>query len=216
MDVITRLLEGYHSFFEEYFAGDDTTYRELAERGQRPKALVIACSDSRVDPSIITKASPGEIFVIRNVANLVPPYQADGAYHGTSAALEFAVRNLGVEHIIVLGHTKCAGILALMQSKEAEGEEQSFIRPWVKIADQARRKVFAQYQEQTIESQAYHCEEEAIKISLQNLRTFPWIDEEMAQGRLALHGWHFDVTNGMLCIYDEKVNIFRQHAPSQE
>lgn len=209
MEIINRLLEGYKAFFREYFSSEDTTYKDLAERGQFPKALIIACSDSRVDPSIVTKAAPGEIFVIRNVANLVPPYQLDSAYHGTSAALEFAVNNLKVEHIIVLGHSKCAGIRALMETKDNEADTGSFIRPWVKIADQARKKVLAQFPEKAIEAQSHHCEKEAVKISLQNLLTFPWIQEKVTNGTLKLHGWHLDIISGSLCTYDNTLKTFK-------
>lgn len=208
MGIIQRLIEGYKHFFDEYFTGDNTTYRELAERGQFPKALIIACSDSRADPSIITRAAPGDIFVIRNVANLVPPYQLDSAYHGTSAALEFAVNHLKVEHIIVLGHSRCAGIRALLDGQEGEEDNGSFIKPWVKIADAARKKVLAQNADKSRDEQAYCCEEEAIKISLKNLLTFPWIKEKVDGNTLAMHGWHFDVATGSLCAYDEKTNLF--------
>lgn len=209
MGVIQRLIEGYKDFFQEYFTGNNDTYKDLAERGQFPKALIIACSDSRADPSIITRAAPGEIFVVRNVANLVPPYQLDSAYHGTSAALEFGVMNLNVEHIIVLGHSRCAGIGALMKVDDGE-DSNSFIKPWVKIADKARKKVLSQGAGLPPEEQAHQCEEEAIKISLQNLLTFPWIKEAVDNGKLKLHGWRFDVATGMLYSYEQKKGTFEK------
>lgn len=208
MTVIQRLIEGYRHFFREYFASDNTTYKELAEHGQSPKALIIACSDSRVDPSIITKAEPGEIFVIRNVASLVPPYQLDSAYHGTSSAVEFAVTHLHVSHIIVLGHTECAGIRALMATGDEEETGKSFIHAWVKIAEKARKTVLSQHKHLPARAQAHHCEEEAIKISLHNLLTFPWINEKVQNGTLSLHGWHFDVISGQLCTYNEASGSF--------
>jgi carbonic anhydrase len=209
MGVIQRLIEGYREFFQEYFTGKNDTYKDLAERGQFPKALIIACSDSRADPSIITRAAPGEIFVVRNVANLIPPYQLDSKYHGTSSALEFGVRNLSVEHIIVLGHSRCAGIGALLKADDGE-DNDSFIKPWVKIANKARKKVLSQGGNLSPEEQAHLCEEEAIKISLQNLLTFPWIKEAVDNGKLKLHGWRFDVATGLLYAYEAEKDAFEQ------
>lgn len=208
MDIIERLVSGYKQFFQQYFVGDDPTYKTLAE-GQSPKALIIACSDSRVDPSVVTKATPGDIFVIRNVANLVPPYQPhDDTYHGTSAAIEFAVKSLGVEHIVLLGHSRCAGIRALIEGYNNNSGGYSFIQPWVDIAKEAKEKVNAQYHHLPIEEKARMCEEEALKISLKNLETFPYIHEKVADGSLKLHAWHFEIVSGGLTYYNNRVGSF--------
>lgn len=207
MDTIERLISGYKDFFQQYFAGNDPTYKTLAE-GQSPKALIIACSDSRVDPSVITRSTPGEIFVIRNVANLVPPYQPfDKAYHGTSAAIEFAVRNLNVRHIVLLGHSRCAGIRALIQGHESGGE-YSFIDPWMDIAKDAKEVVYREHGHRSIDEQARICEEEALKISLQNLLTFPYVVDKVEKGELRLHAWHFDVVSGALYQYRKEDTTF--------
>jgi len=132
-----QLIEGFSRFREMHFAKDDTLYRELVEQGQTPKTLVVGCCDARVDPAIILDCAPGDLFVIRNVANLVPPAEDQGHYHGTSAALEFGVCELNVEHIIVLGHAQCGGIHALMEG--AMHKKDSFIAEWMGIADAAQQ-----------------------------------------------------------------------------
>jgi carbonic anhydrase len=185
------LLEGYRSFRQSVWPERRKLFEELAEIGQRPQAVVVACSDSRVDPTMIFNVAPGELFVIRNVAALIPPYAPDAACHGTSAALEFAVTVLGVPNLIVLGHGMCGGVRALLQPAEAPSD---FVAPWVSIARAARDRVLAcaPADPQT------ECEHEVIKLSLANARTFPWIAEREANGRLRLHGASFDIRYGVL------------------
>lgn len=138
MTEINKLLDRYQQFYDEYFVHSPELYRKLSAEGQAPKTLVIACSDSRVDPSIIFKSEPGELFVIRNVASLVPPFECDFVHcHGTSAAIEYAVRHLGVENIVVLGHSHCGGIKTLVDD---HGHEHNFIDSWLSIADEAARE----------------------------------------------------------------------------
>ncbi len=187
------LLTGYARFRTQQWPHQREIFEHLADAGQRPKALVIACSDSRCDPGAVFDAGPGEIFIIRNVANLVPPYAPDGAYHGTSAALEFAVRHLEVPKIVVMGHAMCGGIGALMR-----GVPQScpdFIASWISIAAVARNRVLA-CDDGTDPVRA--CEYEAVRLSLENLATFPWIAERVAQGKLELYGTLFDIRTGVL------------------
>ena len=169
-------------------------FESLAENGQSPKALVVACVDSRVDPAMIFAASPGEMLTVRNVANLVPPYAPDAAYHGTSAALEFGVRVLGVSQLIVLGHGMCGGVRALLEGARANGDE--FIAPWMSIAEPARIQALNAPPGQRQQC----CEYEAIKVSLGNLMTFPWIAQRVAAGKLVLHGAWFDVHTGVLMV----------------
>ncbi|MDF2763405.1 MAG: putative Carbonic anhydrase [Rhodospirillales bacterium] len=189
------LIEGYRRFRETAYREHRALYEALVARGQSPRAMVIGCSDSRVDPAILFGTEPGEIFVVRNVANLVPPFAQSGNYHGTSAALEFAVRSLEVEHVIVLGHARCGGIAALLNNFAGLGSD--FIRPWMQIAAPAREKAVDQSRKAGADAQRC-CEHEAIKVSLGNLQSFPWIAERVRAGKLQLHGWYFDLETGEL------------------
>jgi len=186
------LLAGYERFRKGYWTENKRMFEALAT-GQSPRALVVTCADSRVDPQLIFDAQPGEIFCIRNVANLVPPYTPDMAHHGTSAALEFAVRSLKVEHIIVLGHANCGGIRALLEG----GEQGDFIGRWMEIAAPARERALAA-SAAAPETALHVCERESIRLTLDNLMTFPWIAERVHAGQLELHGWHFDIEQGVL------------------
>ncbi|GGF31447.1 carbonic anhydrase [Aliidongia dinghuensis] len=187
-----RLIEGYRRFRETYWVQNKDVFEALAA-GQSPRAMVITCADSRVDPQLIFDAKPGEIFCVRNVAALVPPYKTDSFHHGTSAAIEFAVRSLEVEHVIVLGHAQCGGIRALL----AGGDQGDFIGRWMEIAAKAREQALVAAQ--TSHEGAQHlCERESIKVAVDNLMTFPWVVERVQAGRLKLHGWHFDFELGEL------------------
>ena len=189
MTDISKLLSGFQAFRDTYFAETPELFRALSRDGQKPRILVIACSDSRVDPAILFNAAPGELFVVRNVANLVPPYQPDGQYHGTSAAIEFAVRDLGVSEILVLGHSSCGGIGALRDLAHGHPETREFIGPWVTLAAGACCAANAD---------AHEVEQAAIRQSIGNLRAFPWLAEREAAGELTLHGWWFDLEAGAL------------------
>ena len=190
------LIAGYRRFRARTWPARRRRFETLAERGQSPRALVVACGDSRVDPAMIFDAGPGEIFTIRNVANLIPPCQPDDAYHGTSAALEFAVLVLGVRDVIVMGHGLCGGVRALLDGlPDAPG---SFIGPWLRQAAPARARTLAC----APADPQLHCEHEVIRLSLDNLRSFPWIAERMAAGTLRLHGAHFDIRSGILTLLD--------------
>jgi len=188
-----RLIEGYRRFRAEVWPRERSRFEALAALGQRPRALVIACSDSRVDPQMIFNAAPGELFVIRNVANLVPPCAPDAAYHGTSAALEFAVRVLAVRDIVVVGHALCGGVRALLEG--APPEAGDFVAPWMRIARAARERTLAC---EPAEARQEACEHEVVRLSLANLMTFPWVREAVEAGRLRLHGLHFDIRSGIL------------------
>jgi carbonic anhydrase len=188
-----RLIEGYRRFRAEVWPGERARYEALARRGQRPETLVIACSDSRVDPATVLGAAPGELFAVRNVAGLVPPYQPDAGYHGTSAALEYGVRVLKVRQIVVLGHAACGGVRAMVEGVPEEARD--FVEPWMQIAAPALRAVPAHVHTDDILT---HYETEVVRLSLDNLMTFPWIAEAAAAGRLALHGLRFDIRSGVL------------------
>ncbi|MBT3238761.1 MAG: carbonic anhydrase [Rhodospirillaceae bacterium] len=192
--TIDRLIEGFKSFRDTYYVKQPDFYRNLVENGQSPKVMIIACSDSRVNPSILAKADPGELFIVRNVANLVPPYAPDSNYHGTSAAIEFAVRDLNIEHVIILGHSHCGGIRGLCEG-HADGKGREFIDAWMSIVDEAKNKDLEG------EDRHRHVEREAVKISLGNLMSFPWIKRRVDDGRMKLHGWWFDLEVGELLAY---------------
>lgn len=200
MNSPKQLIEGFRRFRKHHFAEGRVQFQDLVQFGQTPKALVVACCDSRVDPALVLDCAPGDLFVIRNVANLVPPAENQGHYHGTSAALEFGVRNLGVQHIIVLGHAQCGGIHALLEG--SVDKEKSFIAGWMGIADSAREQVEREYANTSSEIRHRACEQQAILVSLENLKTFSWIRERIERSELALHGWYFDIERGELLGYD--------------
>ena len=187
-----RLIQGYRRFRKLQWPERREVFENLANRGQAPRTMVIACSDSRVDPTMIFNAEPGELFIVRNVANLVPPYEPDSAFHATSAALEFAVRVLEVQDLIVMGHAMCGGIRVLMEGAPARGGD--FLVPWMRIAEPAKHRVL----ERSSADPLGDCERESIRYSLDNLLTFPWIAERVSDGRLALTGAIFDIRSGML------------------
>ncbi len=200
-----KLLTGFKRFQREYF-GDDSQLYDSMKEGQPAKTLMVACCDSRVDPAILTDCDPGDLFIVRNVANLVPPCETGGHYHGTSAALEFAVNSLKVENIIVMGHANCGGIQALWQDDGSATSQ--FIQPWVSIAQRAKDKVKTQYSNDTAEQQLAACEQAAILVSLENLLSFSCIKERVEQGTLSLHGWYFDVRVGELLSYQPEQDQF--------
>ena len=187
-----KLLAGYRRFRETGWPVQRRLFESLARDGQTPKALVIACIDSRVDPAMIFDVAPGDILTIRNVANLVPPYAPDVAYHGTSAALEFGVRVLKVPHVIVLGHGMCSGVRALLEGAPENAED--FVAQWMGMAEPALERS----RHCPPEERALCCEYEVVKISLANLMTFPWIAGPVASGELCLHGAWFNIRTGRL------------------
>ena len=201
-----QLIEGFSRFREKHFVQNGALFRELVEQGQTPKTLVVACCDARVDPALILDCAPGDLFVIRNVANLVPPAENQGHYHGTSAALEFGVRKLNVEHLIVLGHAHCGGIRALLEGDMQK--ENTFISGWMGIADTARERVSREFASAGSAAPQRACEQQAIMVSLDNLMTFSWIRERVEQGTLALHGWYFDIERGELLGYNAATGQF--------
>lgn len=204
--TLGRLIAGYKDFHRDYSSAEYDAYRESAALGQSPKVMVISCSDSRVSPSIVMRAELGDIFLVCNVANIVPPYKpGKGTHHSTSSALEFAVGTLGVEDIVVMGHSGCGGIQALLNgSPVALDGDYSFIRQWVEIIKDAGRKV-----QHLPDPERYTaCEKEALKVSLTNLASFPWVADRLAQGSLAIHAWHFDIPTGAIHAYDRQHDSF--------
>lgn len=190
-----KLLAGYQRFRANGWPQKRREFELLAENGQSPKALVVACIDSRVDPAMIFDAAPGEMLTVRNVASLVPPYAPDASYHGTSAALEFAVRAMEVRDVIVLGHGLCGGVQTLLEGTPDKANE--FVGPWMSIARPACARAM---RFPPGEGRRLVCEHEVIKVSLANLMTFPWIADRVAGGKLTLHGAWFDIRIGTLMI----------------
>lgn len=204
MKDIAKFIAGFERFQDKYFGHDRELFDRLRHE-QRPRVMAIACCDSRVDPAILTGAAPGEMFVVRNVANLVPPYEPGGNFASVPAALEFAVQSLDVEHVIVLGHARCGGIRALMSKVEPSGE---FIGKWVSIAQRARERVLAELPAKSPALQERACEQAAILVSMENLMTYPWILRRVEAGSLHLHGWYFDIAEGSLLRYNPASNAF--------
>ena len=199
MEDLQRFITGFRSFQKNYFGPESSMFEPL-KQGQSPKTMIIGCSDSRVDPAILTNCEPGEIFTVRNVANLVPPYEENGGLHGVSAALEFAVCHLEVEHIIVLGHSQCGGIGALMAG-DCGCKGGGFISRWMSIANSARERVLAELPDKEPRLQQQAAEQAAILLSLENLHSFPWIDAKVTAGTLSIHGWYFNLAVGELMEY---------------
>lgn len=202
-------MAGFRRFRERNFLQEHSPYARLSTAGQSPKTLIIGCSDSRVDPALITDAGPGELFVIRNVANLVPPYRKaeEGGFHGVSSAIEFAVMNLKVENVVVLGHRQCGGIRALMTEDKATSG--SFVSKWMQIAKPAKAKVLKDHPAATDEEKIRCCEMESIVTSLENLRTFPFVADAIRDRGLNLIGAYFDLESGQLLQYEDESTSFK-------
>lgn len=207
MDTISKLTTGFRAFRDGRFQQQRATYETLVDQGQNPDVAVVACSDSRVDPAIVLQADPGDLFMVRNVANLVPPYEQEGNYHGTSAALEYAVEHLEVRHLIVLGHAHCGGIRSLFEQRAGSGEDYQFVPPWMSLVQSAYLRVEGTMPDATDEEKARICEHSAVLVSLENLMTFPNISQRVADGRLRLHGWYIDIRSCTLRVYEP----VRQH-----
>ena len=206
-DFPASLLNGYRSFKDGRYGRERDRYRSLAEHGQAPEVMVIACCDSRSAPETIFDAAAGELFVVRNVANLVPPYEPDGGGCGTPAALEFAVRGLKVRHIVVLGHAHCGGVRAALHPSEQPLSPDDFIGKWTEPIGRAAGAIAADGS-LTDAARQTALERASIRSSTANLRTFPWISNLADRGRLGLHGAWFDIAAGDLWTMDPATGDF--------
>jgi len=206
MADVTKFLAGLVNFQQQHF-GENPELASNLVAGQKPQALLIGCCDSRVDPALLTDSSQGDLFILRNIANLVPPYLKNDDYHGVSATIEYAVCFLEVSDIIILGHSNCGGIKALMESVSGRPSGE-FIGNWVQIAASARDKVMKEMPDASAEEAARACEKEAILVSLKNLASFPWVKERVARGKLSLHGWYYDISDGHLQYYNQLTGEF--------
>lgn len=205
-----EIIDGYfEDFLHKYF--DDSKGKKpygyyVQSEGQKPLALVIACSDSRVDPAILTEAEAGDLFVVRNIANLVSPYHTDGN-ESTKAALEYGIEHLGIQNIIVLGHTHCGGIKALF-SDDNQSMHPTFVDAWMKPAKPVKDLVLKRYPHATTEEQISHGEKESLIKSFENLKTYPWIEKGINEGKISIQAWCFDLETGVLERYDPEKNKF--------
>ena len=202
------LTDRYRRFKHRIFVPNADQYEELATHGQNPEVMVISCCDSRVDPETIFNAMPGELFVSRNVANLVPPYETGGKFHGVSAGIEFAVVNLRVKHLVVMGHSGCGGVKFVLDQSAARETEAHFISRWMSMLDEARLSVLASHHMSSQAEKLEALERAGIKTSIKNLRTFPFITEREERGKLNLHGAHFDIKTGTLSILNHSRGEF--------
>ncbi len=211
-DSLSALLSGAHAFRETEYTGSPSLMARLT-KGQEPEVLVIACSDSRVDPALVFGARPGDLFVVRVVANLVPSGSAgDAMAHGVMAAVEYGVKALGVSHVVVCGHSHCGGIKAAMDA--VRGQELppfECLGPWVALAGAACREVLAEgsESERSDAEMATAAEQRSVLKSVDNLRSYSWIEERVQRGELALHGWWFDIDTGDLWMGDSETGAFR-------
>ncbi len=203
-----NLADRFRRFKQRHFLPNAEQYEELATYGQTPEAMIISCSDSRVDPETIFGAMPGELFVVRNVANLIPPYETGGKFHGVSAAIEFAALNLRIKHLIVMGHSGCGGVKAALDQSAAIQTESQFISRWMSMLDEARLSVLASHQTRPHAEKQRALEKEGVKTAIKNLRTFPFISQLEDKGRLSLHGAYFDIATGTLSVLNHSRNEF--------
>ncbi len=204
MPEFAALVEGYRRFRSEGYIEQKARYDHLASEGQAPPIMVISCCDSRVDPATIFDTVPGQVFALRNVANLVPPYETGGGLHGVSAAIEFGVLGLGVKHIVILGHAQCGGIKAALDGGDLGLPGRSFVDDWVDIIRGARDQVVASSHADPQRA----LELDAIRVSLTNLRSFPFIAEREVRGELKLHGAYFGIADGDLHVLNEANGVF--------
>ena len=189
-----KILQGYQTFRKKYALDDQSIMQSLSHYGQQPQIMVVACCDSRVDPALILQCDPGDLFVVRNVANIIPPYEKDEAHHGTSAALEFGIRSLKIKHLILLGHSQCGGIQALLNNHSTQaGTTDDFITNWVSLIKTNHFNL----------QNADDCAKLALNQSYQHCLTFPWINEKIIQQELIIHLWFFDIKTGQIFTYSD-------------
>jgi len=193
-----KILQGYAKFRKETYPGLKRLYHDLATKGQQPTTLIISCADSRVEPGRLFSANPGELFIARNVANIVPPYTSDPGYQSIGAVVEFAVLGLKVDTILVLGHGKCGGIQALWEGDESDTKPMGYVHNWMELAQSARDKILSEMADASPEEQLHALEEENIRLGLRNLMTYPWIKDRVDAGTLELVGGHFSIEDGIL------------------
>ncbi|MGB0684011.1 MAG: carbonic anhydrase [Magnetovibrionaceae bacterium] len=205
---INALLRGFRNFHDSYFEPKRSMFEDLVEHGQHPKVCVVACADSRVTPAIILKCEPGQIFEVRNVANIVPPKSAAEAAHSTASAIQYAVTVLKVEHILVLGHAQCGGIRALVDHMDEQEGAMEHVAAWIRLMSPARERVEKRLPKADADERSVACEQEGVLVSLENLMTYDFVSEAVESGHLSLHGWYLDIGKGALFRYDPRTKAF--------
>jgi carbonic anhydrase len=195
---VKKLIEGYQKFRQKYATGDDSVMQTLSQYGQRPEIMIISCCDSRVDPAVLLQCDPGKLFVVRNIANIIPPYEKDEKHHGTSAALEFAVRFLHIKNLIILGHSKCGGIQALLS--QCNLYQNDFITNWVSLIENEKNK------HTDVDSYA----KKAVLQSYEHALEFPWIKKQVDAELLTIHRWFFDIATGTISAFCDTENIYKE------
>ncbi|MEM7466976.1 MAG: carbonic anhydrase [Pseudomonadota bacterium] len=202
MSDISALIAGFSQFQREYTLDGDGKFKALLDFGQTPEIMMIACCDSRVDPAIITNSESGDILVVRNIANLVPPYSKRGDYREIHAAIEYGVCYLRVKHIIVMGHSRCGGIRSLMTRMLDEFDPSHPLDEWTSIAEPIAREVLDRDDLEDLNDKVCACSRETLDLCLKNLATYPWVEDAIRQERLTLHAWYFNLSTGALERYD--------------
>lgn len=215
MRDVSKFVSGFKRFQAHYLGQRDGLYEQLVAQGQHPRALMIGCCDSRCDPALLTDCDPGDMFVVRNVANLVPPHVQATYFAATTSAIAFAIHNLEVEHIIVMGHAQCGGIRALLAHQTPSCHEEELIAKWLGIAQEAREQVLRDLHDKHPATIARACEQAAILVSLGNLMTYPWISARLDAKKIALHGWYFDMPRGELLEYRPETGLFETLVANQ-
>ena len=208
--ALERLLKGFSDFRLGYFNEHLDLFERLATEGQSPKILIVGCADARVDPGILTQTRPGDIFTVRNIGAMVPPAQIppDHRQHGTSAAIEYAVRGLDVEHIVILGHALCGGIAALVDGDKSAFADFDYLSTWTNVAQDVREQAVERLKGRSRDDIVRAVEQAAVVNSVRNLMSFPWIAERVADGKLVLHAWWFNLTKGQLYAFNPNTLTF--------
>lgn len=205
-----KLYKGIHKFQEAYFKKEEDFFKRIS-KGQTPDVLFITCSDSRVDPNLITQSKPGELFIVRNVGNIIPPYDAIKDKNSVAAAIELAVLDLRVKDIIVCGHSNCGGMQAIYKSDD-DLSSMPHLRDWLKLAEGVREMVFKYYTDEQGNSRLRRTEEENVLMQLHNIQTYPFVRDALRNGTLYLHGWYYDIETGRVCAYNPNKDMFEDIA----
>jgi carbonic anhydrase len=210
MKALEGLLKGFAEFRLGYYHEHLDLFEKLATEGQSPKILIVGCADARVDPGILTQTKPGDIFTVRNIGAMVPPAldPPDDQQHGTSAAIEFAVRGLNVEHVVILGHALCGGIAALVDGDKSAFADYDYLSTWTAVAQDVRDLAVEKLKDRSRDELMRAVEQAAVVNSVQNLMSFPWIAERVAAGKLVLHAWWFNLTKGQLYAFNPQALAF--------
>lgn len=212
MRSIDNLIDGFRQFRAGIRQQPQNPYHQRLLEGQSPRVMIIACCDARVDPSIITQADLGDILMIRNVANLVPPYRTDSHYQSTASALEFAVSKLQVRHIVVMGHSRCGGIMTVLSDVTQETRPDHPLGEWMSVMENVARETIQAMPNRPITEQACRCGRAALAVSVRNLHSYPWVKAAVERGELSLHGWYFNLAAVDLEQLDPKTGEYRSLA----